>query len=207
MKNNFKKKFNSLKNFISLPSFTTMLLLLAVIIFLFNFNPEAFKVGADDSATPVVGSGTPHYVAKWVTPTVIPVIGVCGTANTKTYIYPAAGGYGSDTQCSPGTPDNSGAFPAPGGVAYWTCLGTPPGGVNDSPVCSAAETSSGSGSGSGTNGYCGITHYSCNPSTNHYILGTNVEGISGWTWSCPNGTPSGASCPVELKKKPVYQEN
>ena len=76
MKNFFTKKYNKLKNSLSTPLFTTTLLMLAVIVFLFNFNPDALRVVA---ATQVVGQGVPGYLAMWVSSSTIPIGTPTGT--------------------------------------------------------------------------------------------------------------------------------
>jgi len=59
------KNNNKAKKFLSASLFTTTLLLLAVIVFLFNLNFDAFLVKAELSQA-VIGEGQQGYLAKWV---------------------------------------------------------------------------------------------------------------------------------------------
>lgn len=51
----------------------------------------------------------------------IPVPGVCGTANGKTYLQSDTG-YAPDTQCAVGSTSDP-SFPPPGGTVSWACFG------------------------------------------------------------------------------------
>lgn len=51
----------------------------------------------------------------------VPVNGLCGTADSKNYTYDVIG-YGSDTQCSAGVSSNT-AFPNQGTTIFWVCAG------------------------------------------------------------------------------------
>ena len=74
----------SAKNIITPSTFTTTLLLVLILLFLFNFNFDAFRAGA--AIGPIVGEGTPGFLAKWVTPSPIGYnLSNSGTSNvTKT---------------------------------------------------------------------------------------------------------------------------
>jgi hypothetical protein len=59
------KNSHKAKKSLSSSLFTTTLLLLAVIVFLFNINFDAFWVKAELSQA-VIGEGHSGYIAKWV---------------------------------------------------------------------------------------------------------------------------------------------
>lgn len=63
-----KKSYKHIKKSLSSPLLTTTLLLLAIIVFLFNLNFEAFWIKAQVGEN-VVGEGVPGYLSKWVTGT------------------------------------------------------------------------------------------------------------------------------------------
>jgi len=63
--------------------------------------------------------------------------GLCGPASR---IYYSGTGFGSDTYCHTGIPDNSPAFPLSGQSVTWTCLGQ--NGGSNSDLCTATNASS-----------------------------------------------------------------
>jgi hypothetical protein len=83
------------------------------------------------------------------------VDGMCGTA-TRTFAYNETG-YGSYTQCSPGTATNT-AFPAQGASVTWTCNGI--NGGASSTTCTASRAAA------PVNGLCGtaVANYSVSQS-------------------------------------------
>ena len=63
--NHLIKKYNRVKDFLSLPWFTTTLLLLAVVIALFNLNFDAFWAEAQQGET-VSGEGSVGFIPKYI---------------------------------------------------------------------------------------------------------------------------------------------
>ena len=122
-----------------------------------------------------------------------PVLGVCGTANGKTYPYPTSS-YGSDTQCSVGTTTNGGAFPAAGGTANWQCTGLNGGGLSG--ICSASQAAAPAG------GSCAFTHYNCITGTSS---GTTGDTATLYKWDC-NAPGGNVSCSESKLKKPIFIE-
>lgn len=66
--NHFTKNYSRAKKSFSSTLFTTTLLLLAIIIFLFNLNFEAFWIETQ-ATTQVIGEGHIGYLARWITGT------------------------------------------------------------------------------------------------------------------------------------------
>lgn len=112
----------------------------------------------------------------------LPVNGVCGTANGKTYTMLVTS-YGSDTICTSGTYSTP-SFPSQSSPTIsWTCAGS---GGGTSANCSASVKSCSAAGGS---------VYSCGASgTCCMFSGSNVSCPSGWSqlasWSTTTPSPS-----------------
>ena len=110
----------------------------ALASFSYNFLPEDagttryMRICADQDSsedlgtiteTNQFGTGETNNCGPWTAIRVNPaaINGACGSA-AKNYPYSATG-YGSDTQCSSGSPSSPWVFPLPGGSKNWTCSG------------------------------------------------------------------------------------
>ncbi|MDR3519369.1 MAG: hypothetical protein P4L63_00555 [Candidatus Pacebacteria bacterium] len=171
------------------------------------------KAYAENSVGPSFGNEI-HFTTSAPTP----VNGVCGTANGKAYPYPSSS-YGSDTQCSSGTPSPNNAFPSAGNTAYWQCMEAN-GGTNSS-TCSASQ------------GAPSVT-FSANPTTivsggsSTLTWSSSATSCTGTNFSTGTGSPNSGSVSVTpssttqytvtcggfpatqtvtVDKKPVYREH
>jgi len=127
--------------------------------------------------------------------TISPIVnGSCGSAN-KSYAN-SASSFGSDQFCSAGSVNATPAFPAPGALSFWKCVGAF-GGSNA--TCSAYR------SATPLNGACGSSNgasfYSA-PSSNLCGAGSGsaVSGSGPWTWACA-GIYGGSNVTCTANKK------
>jgi len=122
------------------------------------------------------GGGETRSCAAGRNPVPIPVNGVCGTANNKTYAYNETS-YGSDTQCASGTSSNT-AFPAQNSIVIWTCIGS---GGGETRSCATGRNPA------FVNGVCGTANLKTYP-YDATSYGSDTQ--------CASGTPSNTAFPI-----------